>query len=77
MKNTRLIITSVEENVCTKHVFFHVCIAINDGCESKYIWTWMNVDKCEWMSTNDIHPQLLNSIHLFQYYMLLFNSQYY
>jgi len=36
-----------------------------------YIWTWMNVDKCEWMSTNEIHPQLLNTIHLFQYYIPL------
>jgi hypothetical protein len=44
MRNTKLIITFIEENVCTKHV----CIAINDGCEVKYIWTWMNVDKCEW-----------------------------
>jgi hypothetical protein len=43
MKNTRLIMTSVEENVCTKHVFFHVCIAINDGCEFQI---YMNMDEC-------------------------------
>jgi hypothetical protein len=43
---------------------YHVCIVINDGCELKYIWTWMNVNK--W-----IHPQLSNTIDLFQYYIHL------
>jgi hypothetical protein len=36
----------VEEDVCTNMYISHVCIAINDECEFKCIWTWMNVDKC-------------------------------
>jgi hypothetical protein len=40
-------------------------------------WMLTNVNE---MSTNEIHPQLLNTIHLFQYCIhlhLLFNPRYY
>jgi hypothetical protein len=80
MKNTRLNIAYVEENVCTKHVYSYVCIAINDGCEFKYIhghrWISTNVDECQQIKfIHNYQTPFICSIITFTY-MLLFHPHY-
>jgi hypothetical protein len=60
MKNTKLIITSIEENICTYHIY-PSCTYCN-GCEFNDTLTKMNVDQCAWMWLNEIHLWLSNII---------------
>jgi hypothetical protein len=49
----------------------HACIAINEECEFKCRWTWINVDKCGWMKFIHNYQTLFICSKVTFIYMLL------